>query len=149
MHVCPAVGSEVTEIESIPVSVFPNSFANLQLVLSQHFQPDRPSSEQHTHAAHTLCSRFTTAAERRRRHTERADKRHSVLSGWGGDYASSAELRGEDRTSDGRPANSGRTPSRPPPHHPPPPVGRGVMRGARTGRANEAVKKFYSLVPGC
>lgn len=51
MHVCPAVGSEVTEIESIPVSVFPNSFANLKLVLSQHFQPDRPSSEQHTHSA--------------------------------------------------------------------------------------------------
>lgn len=95
-------------------------------MLSQHFQPDHPTSEHDTHTRQLFhnCCIAPVSREETKIHTERADKLQSVLSEWtgGGHYASSAELCGEDRMSDGRPANSGQMPSRSPPPHPPPPT---------------------------
>lgn len=116
-------------------------------MLSQRFQPAHPTSER---LRHTQTSRFTTAAslrflERRQKYTQSEQINCRVSSQAGGGemerYASSAELCGEDRTSDGRPANSGRVPSRPPPPHPSPPtealsaevggIHKGVEQGCR------------------
>lgn len=73
--------------------------------------------------SHQLASCFTTAIsvrflERRQKYTQ-SDQINCRRGGGGRRYASSAELCGEDRTSDGRPANCGRTPPRPSPPYAP------------------------------
>lgn len=89
------------------------------IVLSQHFQYITPRAERVTSARQLFHNRYIgpVSREKTKIHTERSDK---LLKGGGGRrYASSAELCGEDRTSDGRPANCGRTPPRPSPPYAP------------------------------